>query len=326
MFDSPMTSILLPAREWTQACAEVVAQLDHDDELFIICDAPTDPIASHPLFDAVSKTDEGPIVRLLIAGEPSGCSGKANAIATGIEEASPDQDRFIWTDADFVHGDDWLDRMKTLGERADSAVSGVPVFTSTGWAWRLYEPAAAMFGSLAILAQDGAWGGSVTFTRDHLDLNAFVRDLRRTVSDDGLLWRYLDTENGGVGVTTRRDLVYEIPVEGTPRAVANRLTRNNRILHMTDPSGFRQSLVASLVVLGAGVIAPLYVGTLATLLAGVTYWYLGVRRWTWLFAFPAMYIGLIGLICGVVREEFWWGDRKYRWRSKFDVEVLRSSD
>lgn len=44
--------------------------------------------------------------RVVVAGEPVGCSDKANAIATGMEEAS--YDRFVWTDDDFHHPPDWL--------------------------------------------------------------------------------------------------------------------------------------------------------------------------------------------------------------------------
>lgn len=316
-----MACILLPTRDWTLACSEVVTQLKGDDELLIICDTSSDAVASHPLLAAVSETDT-PTVRLLIAGEPQGCSGKANAIATGLKNASPDQERFVWTDGDFVHGDDWLDSIKTLGEQADGAVSGVPVFTSDGWAWRMYEPAAAMFGSLGILVQNGAWGGSVTFTRDHLDLDGLVRNLQRTVSDDGLLWRHLAAEHGGVGVTTTRELTYEVPVEGTLQAALNRLNRNGQILWMTDPNGMRQSVVVFGIAVGLSVVAPLCVGILVTALAWMTYRYLGVRRWTWMLAFPSLFINAVGLVLGFVRTEFWWGGRKYRWKTRFDVDVL----
>lgn len=315
-----MACILLPTREWTQACTEVVTQLDDDDELLIICDASSDPVASHPLYDAASDSDSSTI-RLLVAGEPRNCSGKANSIATGLEEASSNQDRFVWTDADFVHGDDWLDRIKALGERADGAVSGVPVFTSDDFAWRIYEPA-AMFGSLGILTQNAVWAGSVTFTRDHLDLDALVSDLRRTVSDDGLLWRYLATEHGGIGVTTTRQLLYEVPVDGSPRAVMNRLNRNGQILWKTDPEEVQRTSVVLGIMVGLSILAPLYMGILVTVLAGVVYWYLGIRRLTWVFAFPSLFINLVATVVGFVRDEFWWGDRKYRWRSRFDVEIL----
>jgi hypothetical protein len=348
-----MSSVLLPTRRWTPACEELLAQVGPDDELLFVCDAPDDPIAAHPGLRAAVKrgddADEGSddgekgeagndgdedsdgdgnsdgdagdaSARLLVAGEPTGCSGKANAIAHGLERAASDQRRFVWTDADFAHAEGWLARLEALGER-HGPVSGVPVFVSEGWAWRLFEPAGAVLGSLAIERADRVWGGCVTFTRGDVNLDALVGDLRRTVSDDGLLWEHLAAEYGGPGVTTTRELVSEVPVAGTPRAVANRAVRNNRIVYMTDPAGTRRGLLGLVLFAGLSLLAPAVAAGLATLVAAATYRYLGVRRWTWLLAWPAFLLAPLGLAAGILGREFRWGGRRYRWRSKFDVSV-----
>lgn len=83
MSDRPPTSALLSTTRWTDACADLAAQLGDNDELLIIHDDEADPVteqADHP---------EG--VRFIAAGEPEGCSGKAHTIATGMEAARHDR-------------------------------------------------------------------------------------------------------------------------------------------------------------------------------------------------------------------------------------------
>jgi hypothetical protein len=85
------TSILLPTVSWTPACGDVAAQLGSEDELLIIHDTEDDPVTDRERFPEN--------VRLVPAGDPVGCSGKANAIAAGMEAAN--HDRLVWTDDDF---------------------------------------------------------------------------------------------------------------------------------------------------------------------------------------------------------------------------------
>ncbi|MDB2239425.1 hypothetical protein PM026_16850, partial [Halorubrum ezzemoulense] len=73
------TSILLPTVSWTPACGDVAAQLGSEDELLIIHDTEDDPVTDRERFPEN--------VRLVPAGDPVGCSGKANAIAAGMEAA-----------------------------------------------------------------------------------------------------------------------------------------------------------------------------------------------------------------------------------------------
>ena len=93
MADRPPVSVLLPTTRWTDACGELAAQLKDHDELLIIHDVEDDPVTDQ------QTTPEG--VRLIAAGEPKHCSGKANAIAAGMEVAR--HDRLVWTDDDFHH-------------------------------------------------------------------------------------------------------------------------------------------------------------------------------------------------------------------------------
>lgn len=104
---SPMSkhkpaTVFLPTVSWTDACDEVAAQLGPQDELLVVHDSEEDPVADR---EHIPET-----VRLVVAGTPTGCSGKANAIAAGMEAAS--HDRLVWTDDDFDHPPNWLDGLK----------------------------------------------------------------------------------------------------------------------------------------------------------------------------------------------------------------------
>lgn len=96
MSDRPPTSVLLPTTRWTDACAELAAQLGDSDELLIVHDTKD---------DSVTERDDLPeSVRLVAAGEPESCSGKANAIVAGMEAAR--HDHLVWTDDDFHYPPD----------------------------------------------------------------------------------------------------------------------------------------------------------------------------------------------------------------------------
>jgi hypothetical protein len=49
---------------------------------------------------------------------------------------------------------------------------------------------------------------------------------------------------------------------------------------------------------------------------------LGVRRWTFLLAYLALFVMLPVTASGVFVSEFEWGGRRYRMRDVDDVEVL----
>ncbi len=186
MSDRPPTSVLLPTTRWTDACAELAAQLGDSDELLLIHDREDDPIAGwedHP---------EG--VRIVDAGEPEGCSGKANAIVAGMEAAR--HDRLVWTDDDFHHPPDWLATFSA--DYADHGpVSEVPYFVGQDSLSVVLEPLYASAGSLGLYLGNQIWGGAVMFERDDIDEAAFLDDLRRTISDDGLLMEYLQVTTVG---------------------------------------------------------------------------------------------------------------------------------
>jgi len=139
MVDRPPLSVLLPTTRWTKACTELAAQLGDTDELLVIHDDETDPVAGREEFP------EG--VRLLAAGEPEGCSGKANAIVAGMEAAR--HDRLVLSDDDFHHPRDWL---TTLSQDYEDhgPVSEVPYFVGQDPLSVLLEPMYASAGSLPI--------------------------------------------------------------------------------------------------------------------------------------------------------------------------------
>lgn len=213
-------------------------------------------------------------------------------------------------------GDDWLATMKRLGER-HGAASAVPVFVSDEFPYALVEPVFAVFGSAGLAAGNMPWGGGVTFDRREMDEESFVRDLRRTVSDDELLVRYLDD------LAASRELVHRVEVDGSWRGTFHRVVRFFRTVYLLEPQGLVAPLLVSLLALGLAVLSLPVALVGATALAYAAYRYVGVAdRRTWLWAFPAF--GLIPAMTalGVARTEFEWGGRRYRWTSAFEVEVL----
>jgi hypothetical protein len=204
---------------WADACDEVARQLGARDELLVICDTADDPVA-----DRRGATPEG--VRIVLAGEPEGCSGKANAIAAGMEAA--EHDRIAWTDDDFAHPDDWLATLDADYER-QGPTTEVPVFVGRDPLARLFEPAYALGGTAAVSAGGIAWGGAVVFERGDLrdGQDAFLADLRRTVSDDGTLTEHVDV--------TAADRTRTVPCGGSLRGSLERFVRFFRIMRYHTP-------------------------------------------------------------------------------------------
>jgi hypothetical protein len=285
----------------------LAAGLGPEDELLVICDTETDPVAGY-------DPPEG--VEVLVAGEPEGCSGKANALAYGMERAS--NDRFVWTDDDFDRNSEWLDRLVTAGERHGPA-SAIPVFSGRGW-WRLIEPwYGALFALLVYLqiggAADTAWGGGVTFTRAELEVDVpeLADELRGVLSDDYLLTQRLPE------VYAVRSMVTRVHVPGRLGSVANRLVRFVRIVGVNE--GWRGALINVFLAV-IGLLYPLAIGPLLTAAFAGIYAQLDLRRVNFLFAYPGMLLLPVVTLAGLVVTEFEWGGRRYRYTGPGDVEVI----
>jgi glycosyltransferase involved in cell wall biosynthesis len=301
---APPTSVLLPTVEWTAACEEVADQLGPGDELLVVHDGDSDPVA-----DRAGALPEN--VRLVAAGEPEGCSGKANAVAAGMEAAA--HDRIVWTDDDFHHPPDWLETLNADYER-HGPVSEVPFFAGRDPLSKLLEPVYAFGGTLGVYAGDMAWAGAVVFERGDLDEAAFLAALRRTVSDDGLLSERLD-------VTALRR-TRRVDVGGTLRQTLERHVRFTKIVAYHDPRGHVAMSAVTLAIAAACLLVPLYAAVALAAVAAGVYAAFGVRRWTAVLAAPAVLASVPLTAYAHARRTFLWGGRRYRWRGKFDVEVL----
>lgn len=308
MEDRDPVSVLLPTVEWNIACDQLAAQLRPGDELLVICDREDDPLASH---------DPPAGVEVLVAGEPTGCSGKANAMAHGMEWA--ENERFVWTDADFERESDWLDRLVAAGEEHGPATS-LCVFVGDAW-FRPFEVWGAIFFSLAMYFGVGewgghAWGGGVTFTREELDhgVGELASELRQVLSDDGLLSDHLGP------VYPVRSMVAIVEAPGDLRSVIERCVRLSRIVHVWE-GGFTNFAIG-LVLVTVAVLFPVGSALLYTALGAVAYRVLGVRRMTFLIIYPAVGIVPLVALSGIVCKEFEWTGRRYRLNDKFDVEVI----
>ncbi|PSQ17626.1 glycosyl transferase [Halobacteriales archaeon QS_8_69_26] len=300
-----MASVVLPTRSWGSVASDLAGQLSADDELLVVCDAPSNPVADR-------ETPEG--ARVVVAGGPEGCSGKCNAVAAGMEAA--DCDRFVWTDDDFDHPEGWLDDLVRAGER-HGPVTEIPVFVGDGW-WRLFEPTGVAFGSTLVATGDIPWAGGVTFTRDELadGVDALVADLRRSVSDDGILADHL------TDLTPLRDRTRRVEVDGSPRAVYHRLVRNLGISYYSDPAGTVQGVVAVSLLAAVAAVSPLVLAPLVTALSAAYYRWLGFDRSTWLLAYPSLLCCPARFAVGLAASEFEWAGRRYRWTGRYEVEVL----
>jgi hypothetical protein len=296
------TSVLLPTVSWTDACDEVAAQLGPEDELLIIHDDGADPVSSR------GQVPEN--VRLIRAGDPVGCSGKANAVAAGMEAAT--HDRLVWTDDDFHHPPGWLDQLNRDYARYGPTTE-LPVFEGQDPLAILLEPIYALGGTLGTYVGDHAWGGAVVFDRSDLDEAAFLSELRQTISDDGLLGEHIEV------ASVRR--VRKVPIGGTLRQTLERHVRFNKIFATHDPGVARLSFgVLSAVLIGC-VLFPLLAVALTVATAGVCAAF-GVRRASLLLTVPALVVAVPLGVYGFARDTFVWAGRRYRWDSKFDVEVL----
>lgn len=307
MKDHPPTSILLPTTSWTAVIDELAEQLTGTDELLIICDSETDSITDHTP-DFTSNT------KLVIAGEPEGCSGKANAIATGMEAAQ--NEHIVWTDDDFHHPDDWLSQLHD-----DYAQNGptteLAFFTGRDALSFLFEPLYAIAGTLGTYTNEIAWGGAVIFHRGDLpDEEAFRRDLLRTISDDGLLTDRVDI--------TPVKRVRQVKMGGSFRETLERHVRFTQLGRHHDPKGSVLNGFIGTITTIAGLLFPiqLFIG-LTILFAGV-YTAFGVRRWTFVLGYPAVMISMPLMFYALLRKSFVWGGRRYRWNTKFDVEIVGS--
>lgn len=304
MDEPPPTSIILPTTRWTPACHEVAQQLRSRDELLVVCDDETDPVSG--------RRDDLPSgVELVYAGEPVGCSGKANAIGAGMRAAA--HDRFVWTDDDFHRPGDWLAELHADYERC-GPVTELPFFVGRDGLSILLEPIYAVGGTAGVYLGDIAWGGAVVFERTDLDVEGFLEELSRSVSDDGILTEHLE-------VTPLRR-VRLVPMGGSVRETIERHVRFTKIVWHHDPKGFAgMSIVAALATVAA-LLYPLPAMILLTLLQLGIYTAFGVRRWTFVLAYPATLIQVLLFAYGLARRTFVWGGRRYRWREKFEVEIV----
>ena len=293
---APPTTVILPTL-WP---TDVVDQLGPDDELLVVCDTDSDPIA-----DVDSLPEE---VRLVIAGEPEGCSGKANAIATAMEAARCD--RLVWTDDDFYHPPNWLAELHADYDR-QGPTTELPFFVGNDPLSTLLEPAYVMGATLGLGLIGAPWAGAVIFERSDLDEEAFVTDLRKTISDDGLLGAYLD-----VMPVTR---VRRVDVGGT---ISESLERNTRFMQIVQYFSPYPKLTVPLAAFFfiCCLVFPIPSMIVSTLGMAALYAFFGLRRWSFLLVYPALIAQFPLLLYGLDRQ-FVWGGRRYEWSERFEVVV-----
>ena len=296
----PATTVILPTTNRSSEIDRLAAQLGSEDTLLVVCDTPSDPVAAASLPEQTE---------LVVAGEPTGCSGKANAIAAGMEAATTD--RVIWTDDDFEHPPEWIANLQQSYE-TQGPTTEVPFFRGSDPLSVLCEPIYALGATTGLTLLRKPWGGGVIFERGDLDETAFLAELRETVSDDGLLSWYLD-------VTP----VSRVRVVDNNSGLQASLERNVRFMQIAWRFAPHSWLLAVLSIISIVIclIAPLPAMVGATgVLAGI-YRYFGIGRWTAVLAYPALLAAGPLLLYGLTRRSFVWGGRRYYWKETFSVRV-----
>ncbi|ELY52901.1 glycosyltransferase [Natronococcus jeotgali] len=300
---STPVSVVLPTTGWNDACEQVADQLRPDDELLVVCDEHRESVA-----DCAEARDG---VRSIVAGEPEGCSGKANAIAAGMEAAAAE--RIVWTDDDFFHPPDWLEGLRTDYDRR-GPTSELPVFVGRDPLAAALEPSHAISGTLAVFLANVPWGGSLVFERADLDdEQRFLDELRRTVSDDGLLSEHVEF--------TTVERTRRVAIGGSTRETLENQARFVKIVRYHDPTGTAVQGVLAAALTVACALFPLPMLALTTLWTAAIYAAFGIRRWTFLAAYPVALAAIPLLAYGLARRTFVWGGRRYRWDGTFDVAV-----
>jgi hypothetical protein len=296
----PPLSVVLPTTDGVRACRAVAALLAPGDELVVVCDTSADPIAGA---DLPADT------RVVAAGDPEGCSGKANAVAAGIEAAA--HDRLVLTDDDFRRPSSWLDRLRADYERV-GPVSELPLFVGRDPLSRLLEPVYA-WGTLGLYRSDTPWGGALVFDRADVDGPAVLRELRQTLSDDGLLSEHLDV--------TQRLRLRRVPVGGSLRTALERHVRFMQIFRQFALSGLAKTTAVFALLTVVCLAAPAAGVAAATVLTAAVYARLGTGRLAVLWSAASVVAFVPLLAYALARRTFVWGGRRYRFRGKLDVEV-----
>lgn len=302
MADRPPITVVLPTIRQTPAIDEIADQLRADDELLVVCDTAADPISeSAASFPASTQ--------LVMAGEPAGCSGKANAIAAGMETAR--HDRIVWTDDDFHHPPDWLDGLQADYER-HGPTTEMPFFVGRDPLSTLLEPVYALGATAGLSLLRKPWAGAVIFDRSDIDAERFLDELRQTVSDDGLLSLHTDV--------TPVKRVRAVDVGGTISESLERHVRFLQIAWWFGPHSWLMLPLSALFFIGS-LLAPVPAAIVSTLTVASIYRYFGVRRSTALLAYPALLVQFPLVLHALARRQFVWAGRRYRWRSRFSVTI-----
>lgn len=296
-------SVILPTVDGMDAIGDIANLLEDGDELLVVCDTQSDPVATA---EANLPAD----TQLVVAGPPERCSGKANAVAAGVETAT--HDRIVLTDDDFAHPESWLNQLRAAYDRVGPA-SELPVFVGRDALSCLLEPLYAC-GTIGLYRSNTAWGGALIFDRSDLDERQVCRELRQTVSDDGLLTEHLDI--------TQHWRTRQVRIGGTVRESVERHVRFMQIFRRFEPQGLRTVSTVVMSLSLALVIAPLLGTVVVTALVGWVYAKLRLRRLTFLLSTVTLLLFIPLLLYSLARRTFVWAGRRYRWRGKFETTVV----
>lgn len=300
---NPATSIILPTVEPVDVIEQLLEQLSEKDELLVVCDSEEDPVAK-------SDIESDDRVELVVAGEPEGCSGKANAIYHGMKAA--ENNRVVWTDDDFHHPEDWLEKLQRECDE-HSAVSELPFFIGKNPLTTINEPTYALVMLITYL-NNQVWGGAIMFDRDQFDEEKFLEELQSTIGDDVLLSEHLEAK------TLRR--TRKVEIDETVKEAIERVTRFVKHIRYHEPIQSAVLGIVSIFIVALCLKYPLYSLSTATVGYFGIYQFLGKNRFTFIFAYLSLLLLPLFLLYGFLRRSFVWHGRRYKYNSKLDIEIL----
>lgn len=300
----PATSVILPTLSKGDVVSELSSQIREQDELLVVCDSEEDEVAKSDIFASNEN------IRLIVAGEPESCSGKANAIYEGMREA--ENNRVVWTDDDFHHPDNWLE---TLHEDCDKhgAVSEIPFFIGQNSLGVFTEPIYALV-MFVTWFEDQAWGGAVMFDRDTFNEEKFLKELKSTIADDVLLSEHLD------GQTVRR--TRRVKIDQTFKKSLERITRFMKHVRYHEPIKTIFLTLGFILISMWCLVYPFESFLVSTTGFLGVYAFLGEKRPSFLLGYTSLLLFPFLSLYGLFRKDFVWQGRRYKYNSKLDIEIL----
>jgi cellulose synthase/poly-beta-1,6-N-acetylglucosamine synthase-like glycosyltransferase len=198
---TPFATVFVPCRGVDDGLKENINAIFAQDypafEIVFVTDRADDPALA--IIDAARRSftgESGPTMRFVVSGPATDCGQKVHNLRTGVAEADPLSEIFVFVDTDARPGANWLRSLiGPLQDPALGATTGYRWFVPVrgGLASRLRSVWNAAIASALgeRLEKNFCWGGSTAIRRETFYDRKVVEYWHGTVSDDFALTRAL---------------------------------------------------------------------------------------------------------------------------------------